>query len=315
MIPPGTHVNPCDDGLELYRRMLLIRLFEERLLESFTRGLIFGTTHTAIGQEADGVGVLSCSLPGDVVVSNHRGHGHFLAYGAPMHALAAEMMGRRSGVCRGRGGSQHLHWGDFYASGILGGTVPLAVGMALAERERGTHAVVIAFLGDGTLGEGVVYESLNLAALWKLPVVFIVENNRYAQSTPIEQHLAGSLPGRFAAFGIPALEQDTTDVLLVRSLAQPLIDAARSGAGPQALILHTYRFSAHSKGDDTRDPQEIARYRQKDPLPLHAARLEASLVRRAEQEAQAAVEEAFRAAEAEARADPGELTPALGDRR
>ena len=295
--------------------MLLIRAFEERVLESFTRGLVFGTTHTAIGQEADGVGVLSCSLPGDVVVSNHRGHGHFLAYGGPMDALAAEMMGRGSGVCRGRGGSQHLHWKDFYASGILGGTVPLAVGMALAERERGMHAIVIAFLGDGTLGEGVVYESLNMAALWKLPVVFVVENNRYAQTTPIEQHMAGSLRGRFAAFGIPVLEQDTTDVLVVRSLAQPLIDAARSGAGPQALILHTYRFSAHSKGDDTRDPQEVERYRKNDPLPLHAARLDASQVRQVELKARSAVEEAFRAAEAEAPAEPGEMTPALGDRR
>jgi len=295
--------------------MLLIRVFEERVLESFSRGLVFGTTHTAIGQEADGVGVLSCSLPGDVVVSNHRGHGHFLAYGGPMQALAAEMMGRRSGVCLGRGGSQHLHWRDFYASGILGGTVPLAVGMALAERERGTHSIVICFLGDGTLGEGVVYESLNMAALWKLPVVFVVENNRYAQTTPIQQHMAGSLPARFAAFGIPALEQDTTDVLVVRSLTQPLIDAARSGAGPQALILHTYRFSAHSKGDDTRDPQEVERYRQKDPLPLHAARFDASQVSRVEQEARAAIEEAFRAAEGEAPSDPAELTPALGDRR
>jgi TPP-dependent pyruvate/acetoin dehydrogenase alpha subunit len=295
--------------------MLLIRVFEERVLESFSRGLVFGTTHTAIGQEADGVGVLSCSLPGDVVVSNHRGHGHFLAYGGSMHALAAEMMGRRSGVCLGRGGSQHLHWGDFYASGILGGTVPLAVGMALAEREQGTHAIVIAFLGDGTLGEGVVYESLNMAALWKLPVVFVVENNRYAQTTPIEQHLAGSLPARFAAFGIPVLEQDTTDVLVVRSLAQPLVDAARSGTGPQALILHTYRFSAHSKGDDTRDPQEVERYRKNDPLPLQAARLDASQARQVELKAREAVEGAFRAAEAEAPSDPADLTPALGDRR
>ena len=308
-------MNPCDDTLELYRRMLLIRGFEERVLESFSRGLVFGTTHTAIGQEADAVGVLSCSMPGDVVVSNHRSHGHFLAYGGPMQALAAEMMGRRSGVCRGRGGSQHLHWQDFYSSGILGGTIPLAVGMALAERDHGRKAVVIAFLGDGTLGEGVVYESLNLAALWKLPVVFVIENNRYAQSTPVDRHMAGSIAGRVAAFGIPALEKDTTDVLEVRSRAQPLIDAAREGAGPQALILHTYRFSAHSKGDDTRDPSEIEHYRRKDPLPLHATRLEASQARRVETEVELAIDEAFRAAQAEAPADLSDLAPALGNRR
>jgi len=308
-------MNPCDDTLELYRRMLLIRGFEERVLESFSRGLVFGTTHTAIGQEADAVGVLSCSMPGDVVVSNHRSHGHFLAYGGPMQALAAEMMGRRSGVCRGRGGSQHLHWQDFYSSGILGGTIPLAVGMALAERDHGRKAVVIAFLGDGTLGEGVVYESLNLAALWKLPVVFVIENNRYAQSTPVDRHMAGSIAGRVAAFGIPALEKDTTDVLEVRSRAQPLIDAAREGAGPQALILHTYRFSAHSKGDDTRDPSEIEHYRRKDPLPLHATRLEASQARRVETEVELAIDEAFRAAQADAPVDPSDLAPALGNRR
>jgi acetoin:2,6-dichlorophenolindophenol oxidoreductase subunit alpha len=307
-------MNPCDDPLELYRRMLLIRGFEERVLGGFSRGLIFGTTHTAIGQEADAVGVLSCARPGDVVVSNHRGHGHFLAYGGPMQALAAEMLGRCGGVCRGRGGSQHLHWQDFYSSGILGGTIPLAAGMALAERECGRNSVVIAFLGDGTLGEGVVYESLNLAALWKLPVVFVVENNRYAQSTPIERHMAGSIVGRFAAFGIPSLEQDTTDVLEVRRLAQPLLDAARAGAGPQTLVLQTYRFAAHSKGDDTRDPVEIERYRRNDPLPLHAARLEVDEARRVEAEAKAAIEDAFRAAQADAPADPADLTPALGQR-
>ena len=308
-------MNPCDDPLELYRRMLLIRTFEERVLESFARGLVYGTTHAAIGQEADPVGVLSCTRAGDVVVSNHRGHGHFLAYGGPVEGLAAEMMGRASGVCRGRGGSQHLHWKDFYASGILGGTIPLAVGMALAERERRAGHVVVAFLGDGTLGEGVVYESLNLSSLWKLPIVLVVENNRYAQTTPIEQHMAGSLPARFAAFGIPAIERDTTDVLEVRRLAQPLIDAARSGAGPQALILHTYRFSAHSKGDDTRDPAEVERYRRADPLPVHAARLAAPDVERVEREVQAAVDQAFRAAETAAPADPRTLTPALGSER
>jgi len=308
-------MNPCDDPLELYRRMLLIRLFEERALESFSRGLVYGTTHTAIGQEADAVGVLSCTRPGDVIVSNHRGHGHFLAYGGPAEALAAEMMGRATGVCGGRGGSQHLHWKDFYASGILGGTIPLAAGMALAERERGAGGVVVAFLGDGTLGEGVVYESLNLASLWELPLVLVVENNRYAQTTPIARHLAGSLTGRFAAFGIPVEEAETTDVLEVRRLTQPRLDAARVGEGPQALVLHTYRFSAHSKGDDTRDPAEIERYRKADPLPLHAARLTAAEVERLQREVKQDLERAFAAALAAAPASPSSLTPALGSPR
>jgi len=308
-------MNPCDDPLELYRRMLLIRLFEERALESFSRGLVYGTTHTAIGQEADAVGVLSCTLPGDVIVSNHRGHGHFLAYGGSPEALAAEMMGRATGVCGGRGGSQHLHWKDFYASGILGGTVPLAVGMALAERERRPGRIVVTFLGDGTLGEGVVYESLNLAALWKLPVVLVVENNRYAQTTPIARHLAGSLTGRFSAFGIPVEEAETTDVLEVRRLAQPCLDAARAGAGPQALGLPTYRFSAHSKGDDTRDPAEIEHYRKADPLPLHAARLAAAEVERVARQVQNDLEQSFAAALAAPASSPASLTPALGTPR
>lgn len=308
-------MNPCDDPLELYRRMLLIRLFEERALESFTRGLVFGTTHTAIGQEADAVGVLSCTRPGDVIVSNHRGHGHFLAYGGSAEGLAAEMMGRASGVCGGRGGSQHLHWKDFYASGILGGTIPLAAGMALAEQERGQGNLVVAFLGDGTLGEGVVYESLNMASLWHLPLVLIVENNRYAQTTPIARHLAGSLSGRFAAFGIPVEQAETTDVNEVRRLTQPLIEAARAGGGPRTLILHTYRFSAHSKGDDTRDPAEVDHYRQADPLPLQARRLAAADTRRVEGEVREALEQAFAAALAAPPADPGSLTPALGSPR
>jgi TPP-dependent pyruvate/acetoin dehydrogenase alpha subunit len=305
-------MNPCDDPLELYRRMLLIRLFEERALDSFSRGLVYGTTHTAIGQEADAVGVLSCTRPGDVIVSNHRGHGHFLAYGGPAAGLAAEMMGRATGVCGGRGGSQHLHWKDFYASGILGGTIPLAAGMALAERESRSGAVVVAFLGDGTLGEGVVYESLNLAALWMLPLVLILEDNRYAQTTPIARHLAGSLTGRFAAFGIPVEGAETTDVLEVRRLVRPRLEAARAGAGPQALVLHTYRFSAHSKGDDTRDPAEIERYRKADPLPLHAARLAAAEVERVRRQVQTDLEAAFSAALAAAPAMPSSLTPALG---
>lgn len=255
-----------------YTQMLRIRRFEEQVLDLFPSGLFYGTTHTYIGQEANAVGVLHHLNQDDIVVSNHRCHGHFLAYGGDMSALAAELMGKQSGVCAGRGGSQHLHWRNFYANGVLGGTVPIAVGMALAARESGQGQVVFAFMGDGTLGEGVVYESLNMASLWSLPVLFVVENNRYAQSTPIHLNLAGSIEGRFDAFGIPVQALDTTDVRKVHGAAEETLELPRAGK-PAALVLHTYRFAPHSKGDDSRDPDEIEAYRKADPLPLQAERL------------------------------------------
>jgi TPP-dependent pyruvate/acetoin dehydrogenase alpha subunit len=188
---------------DFYRRMLRIRRFEEQVLDRFPRGLFYGTTHTYIGQEANAVGVLDWLQEGDIVVSNHRCHGHFLAYGGSMQGLAAELMGRSSGICGGRGGSQHLQWRDFYANGILGGTVPMAVGMGYALKARATDNIVFSFIGDGTLGEGVVYESLNMASLWGLPVLFILENNRYAQSTPVALNLAGDLVARDVPFCAP----------------------------------------------------------------------------------------------------------------
>ena len=289
--------------------MLRIRRFEEEVLDSYSRGIFYGTTHTYIGQEADAVGVLTCLCEGDVVVSNHRCHGHFLAYGGSMHALAAELMGRETGVTKGRGGSQHVMWKDFYASGILGGTIPLAVGMAYAEKACHRGKIVFAFLGDGTLGEGVVYESLNMASLWRLPVFFILENNRYAQTTPIQINLAGDISDRFNAFAIPTDETDTVDVLEIYSIARFAVESVRDGEGPRALVLNTYRYAPHSKGDDTRDPQEVARYRKRDPLPLQAERLTADIRRQIESEVEDEVAEAFRHAQADPLADPTRLTP------
>lgn len=277
----------------LYSSMVLIRRFEERLLEEFQRGTLVGTTHAYIGQEADAVGIFSVTEAEDVVFSNHRCHGHFLAYGGDVYRLAAELMGKATGLVGGRGGSQHIHWRNFYSNGIQGGIVPIATGMALAEREKRSGRIVLVFLGDGTLGQGVVYESFNLAALWKLPILFVLENNRYAQTTPVEKAVAGSIAGRFAAFGIATWERETSDVLEVRHLAQEAISYVRRGDGPAGLILHTYRFAAHSKGDDTRPPEEIARIRQFDPLTIHAARLTEAERQRAEAEAQAIVDNAF----------------------
>jgi TPP-dependent pyruvate/acetoin dehydrogenase alpha subunit len=291
--------------------MLRIRRFEEKVLASFSSGIFYGTTHTYIGQEADAVGVLACRKEDDVVVSNHRCHGHFLAYGGSMHALAAELMGRATGVTGGRGGSQHVQWKDFYANGILGGTIPLAVGIALAEKSRNTGRTVFAFMGDGTLGEGVVYESLNMASLWSLPVLFVLENNRYAQTTPVQLHLAGEIPDRFESFAIPATEADTVDVIEILELAQEAVAKVRAGEGPHALVLHTYRYGPHSKGDDTRDPEEVLHYKKRDPLPLQGDRLDPDLRQRVEKEVETEVAEAFQQAQDDPLADPASLTSPL----
>ncbi|MFH2104094.1 MAG: thiamine pyrophosphate-dependent dehydrogenase E1 component subunit alpha [Chloroflexota bacterium] len=286
------------DDAALYRTMALIRRFEERLLAEFSTGRLVGTTHAYIGQEADAAGVFATTDPDDVVFSSHRCHGHFLAYGGDPYRLAAELMGRATGLVGGRGGSQHIHWRNFYSNGIQGGIVPVATGMALAEKTGRTGKIVLVFLGDGTLGQGVVYESLNMASLWKLPVLFILENNRYAQTTPVGLAVAGSIPARFAAFDIPVWERDSTDVQVIRAAAVEAVAAVRGGGGPAALVLHTYRFAAHSKGDDVRDPQEVARQREYDPLLVHAARLELAQRERIEAEVSAIVAAAFaRAAE------------------
>ena len=297
----------------LYRSMLQIRLFEQRVLDWFPRGLFFGTTHTYIGQEAVATAVMTGLQPDDVVVSNHRCHGHFLAYGGSMEALAAELMGKETGVCAGRGGSQHIQWRNFYANGILGGTMPLALGMAMAEKSKGSGAVVTVFIGDGALGEGVVYESLNMAALWQLPLWIIIENNRYAQSTPIELNLAGSIEERFSAFGIAQSRMAAHDALEMAQTAQSMAQSIRKNASPQALIFDTYRFGPHSKGDDTRDPQEIQRYRDRDPLEALGQTLEAGQRAEIEAEVQAAVDRAFEGAQQAPLASAHNLGIALGE--
>ena len=263
------------DNLRLYRTLYLIRRFEETVLENFPRGVFYGTTHTYLGQEADAVGVLTPLREGDVVFSNHRCHGHFLAYGGDPRPLFAELMGKATGVCGGRGGSQHLHWRNFYSNGVQGGIVPIATGMALAEKRKGSGAVTIAFLGDGTLGEGVMYEALNMASLWGAPILYVLENNHIAQTTPVELAVAGDIPARFTAFGIPAEQLDSSDVCEILPLAGELIEEVRSRSLPRALVLHTYRFGPHSKGDDTRSTGEIDRLKQtRDPLTIHAVRLD-----------------------------------------
>lgn len=303
-------MNPTPDplDLELYRRLYRIRRFEETVLENFPRGLFFGTTHTCLGQEADAVGVLFHLHSHDIVFSNHRGHGHFLAYGGDLRALFAELMGRATGVCGGRGGSQHLHWRNFYSNGIQGGIVPVATGMALAEKRKGSGALVVVFLGDGTLGEGVVYEALNMASLWQAPVLYVLENNRIAQTTPSQVAVAGEMIARFTAFGIPATELDSSDVRQILDLAQTSLEQVRRQRAPVALLLHTARFGPHSKGDDTRSPEELHALRQeRDPLTIQATRLSAAARLAIEAEVEAEIQAAFQQAQADPFPDPHSL--------
>lgn len=260
----------------LYRALYQIRRFEETVLDNFPRGIFFGTTHTYLGQEANAVGVLANIQENDIIFSSHRCHGHFLAYGGDPHTLFAELMGRATGVCGGRGGSQHLHWRNFYSNGIQGGIIPIATGMALAEKYKHSGSIVIAFLGDGTLGEGVIYEAFNMASLWKAPILYVLENNHIAQTTEIDLAMAGDIFGRFSAFGIPSHHLTSSDVLEILPVASDLLSQVRQEESPYALILDTHRFGPHSKGDDTRDVDMINKMRlEYDPIKIHGRRLDA----------------------------------------
>lgn len=288
-----------------YERMFFIRRFEESLLDLFSLGKLVGTTHTYIGEEANAVGLIAHLDPErDTVFSNHRCHGHYLAFTDDAYGLLCEVMGRADGTCGGKGGSQHLCKGNFYSNGVLGSIVPVATGIALAEKRKGTGAVSTVFLGDGALGQGVTYESLNMASLWQLPVLFVVENNLYAQSTPIELALAGSIPARGAAFGIELEELDSTDVEVIHAAAGRAVAHVRETGTPFFLVLNTYRFSPHSKSDDQRDPAEIEERRTRDPLLVAGARLADAERKSIEERCEARLSETVAAADAAPLAAP-----------
>jgi TPP-dependent pyruvate/acetoin dehydrogenase alpha subunit len=286
-----------DRNARYYQALYTIRRFESLLLEKFPSGVFHGTTHTSLGQEANAVGVLSHLQEEDVVVSNHRCHGHFLAYGGDPQALYAELMGKPSGVCGGVGGSQHLHWRNFYSNGIQGGTVAMASGMALGEKRQGRDSLVVVFMGDGTLGQGVVYECLNMVSLWQLPLLLVLENNQIAQTTPIRLALAGEIPARFAAFGIPTARVDSSDVLEISPLARDLLADIRVKGGPRALVIRTARLGTHSKGDDTRPRAQVtALWRTRDPLAIHGARLAEDVRQSVELRVEERIQRAFEGA-------------------
>jgi TPP-dependent pyruvate/acetoin dehydrogenase alpha subunit len=206
-------------------------------------------------------------------------------------------MGRSTGVCGGKGGSQHLCNDGFYSNGIQGGIVPCAGGVALAEKVSRSGKIVVVFLGDGTFGEGVVYETMNIASLWKLPVLFVVENNRYAQTTPISRAFAGSFAARFQSFGIEVSEAETSDVLEILDFGTKAVGYVRNTFSPAALVIHTYRFCAHSKGDDMRDTAEVEAARKFDPLKIHGQRLKSEEREMIHMECIFEIDNAFRLAE------------------
>jgi 2-oxoisovalerate dehydrogenase E1 component len=287
---------PAFEPVALYEKALLIRQVERRLLQLFSQGKLFGTVHTCIGQEFTGVAACASLQPGDVLFSNHRCHGHFLAWTDNVDGLIAEIMGRQTGVCGGRGGSQHLHAPGFFSNGIQGGIVPVTTGIALAQKLQNTGKIAVVFIGDGTLGEGAVYESLNIASKWELPLLVILENNLYAQSTSSDQTLAGEICARATAFGIKTQKADTWDPpKLARDMARAVASVRETGQ-PLFFQVDTFRLLAHSKGDDDRDKKFVESYWQRDPLALFLER-EPALAARIQGGIEARIDDAVAAAE------------------
>ena len=249
-----------------YYQMVLIRYFEERLFMLFGKGELSGTTHGYVGQEANAVAVLNHLQSDDIVVSNHRCHGHYLVRTGDVTGLIAELMGKVTGTCGGRGGSQHLCKENFYTNGVLGSTVPIAAGMAYAEKKKKTGAIAVLFMGDGAFGEGTVYETFNLMSLWQVPLLVIIENNQYAQTTPLAMNFTGGFIERAQAFYLSCSETGSRDVEELYERFGKLIKRVREESCPHVEIIHTYRFCGHSKGDDYRKTEEIDLWRTTDPL-------------------------------------------------
>ena len=278
---------------KLYKDMYTIRKTEEKLLELFEKGELFGTIHTYIGQEAIAAGILNnVDIKKDMVFSNHRCHGHYISLFKETKELLAEIMGKKGGICKGIGGSQHLQKENFFTNGIQGGMLPVAAGASFAEKVKNTNSIIVSFIGDGTLGEGIVYETLNLISLLQLPILIVIENNQYAQSTPIELNLAGEIRKRADAFNIENKEISTNDVLQIYSESQEILENIRKNRKPFILIINTYRFAPHSKGDDNRDPKEIEMHRKNDPLIITKKILNATTIDKIEDTIDKKIEEA-----------------------
>ena len=249
-----------------YERALLIRQTEDTFLNLFNQGKMNGTVHTCSGQEFSALAFTETLKPDDFIFSNHRCHGHYLAKTGDVNGLIAELMGKESGTCGGVGSSQHLCYKNFYSNGIQGGILPVSAGMALSSKIDGNGSVGLVFIGDGTLGEGVVYETMNLASLLNIPLLIVCENNQYAQSTKIENNLAGSILARPQAFGIKTYHSNTWDPEELFLNAAESIEYVRAECKPAFHLVDTYRLNHHSKSDDNRDQSEVDGFISKDPL-------------------------------------------------
>jgi pyruvate dehydrogenase E1 component alpha subunit len=262
-----------EEMLELYREMLLIRRFEEKAGQMYGMGLIGGFCHLYIGQEAVVVGIQAALTGNDKVITSYRDHGHMLACGMESNGVMAELTGRAGGYSKGKGGSMHMfsRQKNFYGGhGIVGAQVPLGTGLAFAEKYKGSDAISVTYFGDGSANQGQVYEAFNMAALWKLPVIYVIENNQYAMGTSVARSSAQpELAKRGESFGIPGVQVDGMDVLAVKAAAEEAVAYVRGGKGPMILEMKTYRYRGHSMSDPAkyRSKEEVNKMRaERDPI-------------------------------------------------
>jgi TPP-dependent pyruvate/acetoin dehydrogenase alpha subunit len=265
--------------LSMYEQMLKIRIFEEHVNQLYTTAKMPGLAHLYIGEEAIAVGVCSALRRDDYITSTHRGHGHCLAKGASVDRMFAELLGKEAGYCRGKGGSMHIadqDTGNLGANAIVGGSAGIATGAAMSSKMRGSDQVTVCFFGDGALGQGMLYEVMNMASLWKLPVIYVCENNQYNEYTHNSETTAGEMSARGKAFGIPTEEVNGQDIREVYDTALRMVERARRGEGPSFILCDTYRYHGHHVGDIQRSyyrsKEEEEHWKtERDPLKLFAS--------------------------------------------
>jgi TPP-dependent pyruvate/acetoin dehydrogenase alpha subunit len=302
--------------VELLKNMLLSRAFDEKVNDLYAEGKVHGTAHFYVGQESVAVGAIAALKEGDVITSTHRGHGHAIAFGLDLDRMAAELLGQATGYCHGKGGSMHIadvKAGMLGANGIVGGSMGIACGAAWAFKRRGQDHAALCFFGEGGANEGIFHETLNLAAIWKLPVIFLCENNQYGMSMSVEKATAvENISDRAAAYGMPGVTVTGTELDEVYQATLEALERARAGDGPTLLEAITYRYLGHSKSDANlyRTREEIARWRKQDPIQRFAMKLEGESLlkedewRELEEQARERIEEAFAKAEKEPDPEP-----------